>query len=747
MTDSVPSANQLVPVWLSNVAALGWRVLVVLALGALVLDLLVVMFMVTATLILSACVVAAVAPVVADRRARGWSRAKAAAYGSGIAALAATVAVAFTVLAFVPYIPDVVAALQAGLQDLSQQLAAQSAPTEAISAVQSVAAGALQWVLDAVGAIVSSAATAVTILILAAFLTFYLLLDGDRGWASLVGSVDGWRRERLTSGGEVALERLGSFVRGTALLATLNAIAVFVLMLVLGLPYGGPVAVVFLFGGLVPYVGLVVATGAAVLVALGTGATLKAIALVAGIVIVNVLVDRMVVPRVLGERVKVHPAVALVAIPVGAAVAGLFGVVFAVPVMVPIVAVSGSIVAVLNQQKPSPQGVGIVPVWLDRIAQWSWRLLVILAVLVGAIALVAQLPLIVMPVILAGVLAPMCLPVVRWLEGRGLNRVTSALATILGATLITGVVLWLAFVALAGSVTGIASDAADGASQANAAAQGRLEAIESIAATLGPSVTSAVRFLTVTAVLAFLATVLIGLVLSYYLLIDGGRGWQFATGRLSMWRRRRLDDAAERAVGVLGGYMFGTAIVSGFGAITQWALMTLLGLPLALPLAVLSFFACFIPYIGGFVTTGLAFLVALSTGDQLDIIVMGVFTVVFNIVQGNVLQPLVYGKVASLHPAVVLMAIPAAGAVAGIIGMFLVVPLLGVVSVSWQTILGTFGNEESAGVQESAPTKLSASPAAAGLATATGPPETGATGPPMAQPATATEPQAGRGGV
>jgi predicted PurR-regulated permease PerM len=115
--------------------------------------------------------------------------------------------------------------------------------------------------------------------------------------------------------------------------------------------------------------------------------------------------------------------------------------------------------------------------------------------------------------------------------------------------------------------------------------------------------------------------------------------------------------------------------------------MAILGIPLALPLAVLSFFGGFIPYIGSFVTTGLAFLVTVATGDPTDIAVMAVFTIVFNIVQGNFVAPIVYSRVVSLHPAVVLVAIPAGSEIAGIVGMFLVVPFLGVVAATWHTVL------------------------------------------------------------
>ena len=120
-----------------------------------------------------------------------------------------------------------------------------------------------------------------------------------------------------------------------------------------------------------------------------------------------------------------------------------------------------------------------------------------------------------------------------------------------------------------------------------------------------------------------------------------------------------MDAAGTRASGVLGGYMIATGVISAFGAATQFAVMALLGIPLALPLAVLSFFGGFIPYIGSFITTGIAFLVTVAVGTPTDIAVMAIFTIVFNIVQGNFVAPLVYGRAVSIHPAVVLIAIPA----------------------------------------------------------------------------------------
>ena len=68
---------------------------------------------------------------------------------------------------------------------------------------------------------------------------------------------------------------------------------------------------------------------------------------------------------------------------------------------------------------------------------------------------------------------------------------------------------------------------------------------------------------------------------------------------------------------------------------------------------------------------------------------MFIYTIVFNIVQGNFVTPLVYGKAVSLHPAIVLLAVPIGNALAGIVGMFLVVPVAGVIATTWRAVLQT----------------------------------------------------------
>ena len=168
--------------------------------------------------------------------------------------------------------------------------------------------------------------------------------------------------------------------------------------------------------------------------------------------------------------------------------------------------------------------------------------------------------------------------------------------------------------------------------------------------------------------------------------------------------------------------MIGTGAISLVGAASQLVIMLILGLPLALPVFVLSFFLCFIPYIGGFISTGIAFLITIAVGTPVDIAVMAIWTLVFNIVTGNIVGPLVYGKAVHLHPAVVLVAIPAGAAVAGILGMFMVVPAIGVVAATWRTVLAVVGMRrhaaEASAAAEALPAAAPARRTRSGLTTA-----------------------------
>jgi predicted PurR-regulated permease PerM len=378
----------------------------------------------------------------------------------------------------------------------------------------------------------------------------------------------------------------------------------------------------------------------------------------------------------------------LIALPAGAALAGIVGLFVAIPVVAFVLAVSGAAITILGVEptrEPSARN-PMVPIWLDRLGQVSWRMLVALALLGVSIAAAVQVPIVVIPLVLGVVLAATLAPLAGALRRRGWSQGRAAIASVLGATIAVFAIIALTVVSLIGSADEMVASASAGAASADASTGGNAGALVELVQKFGLGVV-----LTIGDGLSQLAgvgvVILLAILLTYYFMRDGATYWGGFLARLEPARRSHVEAAGRRAFGVLGGYMVGTGAISIFGAATQWLIMTILGLPYALPLAVLAFFGGFIPYIGSIITTGLAFFVAVAAGSPTDIVIMGIFTVVFNIVQGNFVAPIVYSKVVSLHPAVVLVAIPAGNEIAGVIGMFLVVPFLGVFAAVWRTVL------------------------------------------------------------
>ncbi len=486
--------------------------------------------------------------------------------------------------------------------------------------------------------------------------------------------------------------RVGGLFRALAATSAVRAAAMFVVMLVVGTPYAGPLAAILLVGGMIPYLGIFVAYLLVGLVAFGgqgLAPALLVLAFAAGIEVAITFGRR----RAGGPApFRVHPAVALLALGIGALAAGIIGIIVTVPVAAFLQQVTGPALAAFQPRLPAITSSGpIVPGWLDRLANWSWRLLVGIGLLALAVALTIALSGPVLAVVLAAVLAATLAPAASALRRRGVGPTAAALTAALGLFAIIAVILGLTVVSLVANMSEIAAQASAGAGNLDTSANGAISWVPDLVSKIsGGALDAVVAFAAMPPGLLLIGTLTV--ILTFFFLRDGGAAWRWATRMLAGWRRTEVDAAGTRAAGVLGGYMIATGVISTFGAATQFAIMTVLGLPLALPLAVLSFFGGFIPYIGSFITTGIALLVTIAVGSPTDIAVMLVFTLVFNIVTGNVVAPLVYGRAVSIHPAVVLLAIPAGSTIAGVFGMFIVVPLIGVVVATWRTVLFILGD-------------------------------------------------------
>ena len=685
----VPRSGPIVPDWLSNLAAVAWRVLAITGLVIVLWFIASLLWTVTASIAVATVVSAVAAPWVLRMTRQGRSRTAAAAIAWTAAILSVTGLVAILLLAFLPSIGSLVSRVDAGLTAIEAEVASLGLPPELLTALhdllralRSAGSGASEGALSSLGGIV-------TVLVLSVFLVFFFLRDGDKGWAWSLQALSPEKRDTLTTAARDALVRVGGYLRGTAVLSAIVAFTDLVFMLILGVPLAVPLALLVLLAGFIPYFGGIVATVAILVVTFAALGLWPVVILLVLIAVRNAILGWGVRPALYGRTTNIHPALVLIVLPAGYQVAGVIGLFVAVPAAAIVLAVGTALVAIIRPEEPPPLP-ALVPDWLDRVAQWSWRLVLAFALVGVGVAIFLTIPTVVIPLILAVVLAATLEPVVNVLMRRGRSRGSAAAVTVGGGFLAVVLVMVLAFVSLVAQAGPLVDGAASGATRVNGVLGGHLGPLVNVVVTGGGQILDTIRDVA-QGVATTTFIVVVSVLLSFYMLRDGGHLWARFVARSRPGLRATVQAAGGRAVEVLGGYMAGTAAISLVGAGSQLAIMLILGIDLALPVFVLSFFLCFIPYIGGFLSTGIALLLTIAQGSPADVAVMAVFTIVFNIVTGNIVSPIVYGKTVHLHPAVVLVAIPAGSAIAGVLGMFFVVPAIGVVAVTWRSVLVLMG--------------------------------------------------------
>ncbi len=344
---------------------------------------------------------------------------------------------------------------------------------------------------------------------------------------------------------------------------------------------------------------------------------------------------------------------------------------------------------------------------LDWTARWSlrWLLIALGALLVGYI--IKLLWVILLPVLLALILTTVLQPPVRVLESK--VRLAPALAT--------AVVLLAAIAVIVGFVMGIAPQVVDQsgeiASDASKALQSMqdwmqrsslnvnkdqidhlIQEAQSRVTSHAGSIASGVA-VGLGAVTSGVITLVITLVLTFFFLKDGRRFMPWLAGFSGRHAGHHLAAVGERAWSTLGGFIRTQALVSLIDAVFIGAALLIVGVPLAIPLAILTFFGGFVPIVGAFVVGALAVLVALvSNGWTSALVILAVILVVQQL-EGNVLSPWLQAKSMNLHAAVVLASVTVGSSAFGVVGAFLAVPVVAVVAVALRYLNGLV--EEAAG--------------------------------------------------
>lgn len=175
-----------------------------------------------------------------------------------------------------------------------------------------------------------------------------------------------------------------------------------------------------------------------------------------------------------------------------------------------------------------------------------------------------------------------------------------------------------------------------------------------------------------------LGALLLVVFLVFFLLKDGESMWSWLLERVPGRRQEQVDGAGRAAWDTLAHYVRGVVLVALIDAVGIGAGLLVLGVPLWLSLTLLTFLGAFIPLLGATVSGAVAVLVTLVTNDLTDAVIVLVIVLVVQQVEGNLLQPLIMGRVLHLHPAVILVGVTAGGLLFGIPGALLAVPVIAV---------------------------------------------------------------------
>ncbi|MBC7442702.1 MAG: AI-2E family transporter [Ramlibacter sp.] len=344
------------------------------------------------------------------------------------------------------------------------------------------------------------------------------------------------------------------------------------------------------------------------------------------------------------------------------------------------------------------------PLLTDRLGRWgirSGQIILVVLVAGGIVYALVQVKLVVIPVLVALILASALAPAVGWLRRRGVPGMLSTWITLLSGVLIFGGIVTLIVFAVRNQWVALSLAASEGLDELQGLlVEGplALDAAQFTAVrdTLVGFITSA-EFGTgalagVSAAVELVTGLLLVVIILFFFLKDGGLIWDFFLRFLTGDRLERVRRFGAVAPVVLGQYVRGTAVIALFDAVLIGAGLAILQVPLALPLAVIVFLTAFIPLIGATIAGILAALVALVANGPIVALIVVAIVVVVNQLEGDLLNPVVMAGALKLHPLVILIALTAGTILGGIAGAVLAVPL---VAVGWAVIKVWDGPDES----------------------------------------------------
>ncbi|MFC4611409.1 AI-2E family transporter [Streptomyces maoxianensis] len=345
---------------------------------------------------------------------------------------------------------------------------------------------------------------------------------------------------------------------------------------------------------------------------------------------------------------------------------------------------------------PRPGGELRVLPALQTAAAYAWRILVVGALVYTVFSVLGRLHDLAVAVFLGMVITAMLRPVTDLL-GRVLPRPLAVAMSLLGSIFLILGILALVGGVVAGEWAGLEREFKAGVGRIQrwlAEPPFRLhpEALTEIQSRVGQFLSShrttliskalsgAGRLVEVLTVLA------LALFCSVFFIHSGDRQWGWFLAQLPPAARVRVSTAGSAAWRTFTGYTHGIVLVAATNAFLVGVALFALGVPLAVPLALLEFFAAFIPLIGSPIALAVAAVVALAAKGPLIAALVVALIVVIGQIEGHVLHPIVMSWAVRLHPVVVALSVIGGAITAGVLGAVVAVPLVSVLWSAYQAL-------------------------------------------------------------
>ncbi|MFE2399726.1 AI-2E family transporter, partial [Streptomyces sp. NPDC059425] len=332
---------------------------------------------------------------------------------------------------------------------------------------------------------------------------------------------------------------------------------------------------------------------------------------------------------------------------------------------------------------------------LRTSARASAEVLLVLVAAWVALWVLGRMWSVVWPLIVALFLATLTWPLARFLRAHGWRPALAASAVTVFALLVGAGIVALIAVPVADQSGELADRVVAGIEKLREWAAGPplnigddqiTGALDSATAKLQDSVGSVVTTAVtgVSTVVNGLVTAVLAVFLMFFFLKDGPRFLPWLTRQLPGRLAVDVPEVASRGWDTLGSFVRSQAAVGLLDAVFIGLGLWILGVPLVLPLAVLTFVSAFVPIIGALFAGFVAVVIALVSNGLMDALLVLAIIIVVQQLEGNVFQPMIQSRGLGLHAAVVLLAVTLGGSLAGVVGSLLAVPAAALIGVVWR---------------------------------------------------------------